>query len=130
MQRSKPLAALQRRRTQVSTIHSMATEHSSWVIRLAAKYGMPRAQFIALMDKAPGALEYEIAALISDVALAKAQLIIKERGDWPDGYSPDLFERATYGHWRRLRDQEMAQAAGRLAETRALLNGERIVVKD
>lgn len=129
MQQSKPLQALLRRRTQVRSIHAVATEHTRWMDRLCEKYSMPRAQLArALSGK--GDLEYEIAVLINDSALAKARAIISERGDWPDGDSPDLYERAVYGHWRRLRDLEMAAAGARVAETKALLGGERVLVKD
>ena len=69
---------------------------------------------------APGALEHEIAQLISDAALTKARELIEAR-TWPDDDAVDLFERAVYGHWRRLRNAEMQANQPQIAELKSQL---------
>lgn len=66
-------------------------------------------------------LEYEIAVLISESALIKARQLIQDR-EWADDSSADLYDRAVYGHWRRLRDAEIANNVGAIAEMKTLLN--------
>ena len=105
---------LRLRRQTVSLIHSLATEHNRWLDHLCDEYGLPRSELVRMLS-AKGALEYEIARLISKAALSKAREMIKER-ERPDEDSPDLFDRAVYGHWRRLRDAEIARSVGAVAE--------------
>lgn len=129
MRRSSPLRALARRRSEVGLIHLMATEHDKWLQRLANKYNVPRSRLAAELGATPGALEHEIAVLINDAALSRARQLIQER-EWPDEGSDDLFDRAVYAHWRRFRDAEIESASAQVAETRALLSGERVLVKE
>ena len=119
MPRSRPLRALNQRRQLTNQIHQQVGAHSRWLDRLVATYGRPRVELIALLA-APGALEYEIARLISDAALAKARQLLADR-ERPDEDSPDLFDRAVAGHWRGLRDAEIAASAGTIAELKAAL---------
>lgn len=119
MRPSRPLAAPQLRQQTIRSIQATASAHSRWLDRLVATYGRPRVELIALLA-APGALEYEIARLISDAALAKARQLLADR-ERPDEDSPDLFDRAVAGHWRGLRDAEIAASAGTIAELKAAL---------
>lgn len=120
MQPSKGLRALSQRQSQLRLLHLRATEHSAWLTHLATKYTRPRAELVTLFDATPGALEREIAQLISDAALAKARELRAAR-EWPDDSAVDLFDRAVYGHWRRLRDAEMDAHQPQIAELKSQL---------
>lgn len=119
MELFKSLPELNHRRQTVSFIHTIATEHDRWLDYLSAKYNKPRAELIAILTP-NGSLEREIAILISDSARAKASDMLRER-EWPDSSSPDLFDRAVYGHWRQLRDAEIKKSAGTVAELKDIL---------
>ncbi len=98
------------------------TEHDPWLRRLAQKYALPRA-VIARQLCARGALEYEIAQLIVDAAIARAHTLIADKQAAPMG--TDLFDRAVRGVYTRLaaaRDaEEQAERMRRYAETDAYL---------
>lgn len=96
----------------------ISREHSRWLGHLSAKYNRPRVE-IARLLAAPGALEREIAELISEAARAKASELLTAR-EYPSD-EPGLFERAIAGHYRRMRDAEIAAAAPQIAMLRAQL---------
>jgi hypothetical protein len=96
------------------------TEHDRWLGYLADKYNRPRAELAKTLSGKLD-LEYEIAVLISESALSKARALIQDR-EWADDSSTDLYDRAVYGHWRRLRDLEITKNAGAVAEMKTLLN--------
>jgi hypothetical protein len=100
-------------------MQATAREHSRWLAHLSAKYTRPRAELARLLA-APGALEQEIAQLISDAARTRAAELIEAR-EYPDDSSPELFERAVVGHYRRIRDARIAAAAPQIAMLRAQL---------
>ena len=104
----------------MKALNQAATAHSAWLDRLSDHYRLPRIELIRMLDR-PFALEYEIARLISTAARSKAQSLLAER-ERPDEDSPDLFDRAVCGHWRRLRDAEILASADQLAEVKALLS--------
>jgi hypothetical protein len=102
------------------TIHQQATAHSDWLDRLSDHYRMPRMALIRLLDR-PGALEYEIARLISTAARSHAARLLSER-ERPDTDSPDMWDRAVAGHYRQLRDAQIAASAAQFEEVKTLVN--------
>lgn len=120
MRPSPGLRAPLQRQSQIRLLQTLAAEHSTWLTHLSKKYNRPRAELVALFSATPGALEREIAVLISDAAQSRARELIEAR-DWADESATDLFDRAVYGHWRRLRDAEMDAARPQLAELKSQL---------
>ncbi len=120
MQLSRPLAPLKERQKQLQLIQALASQHSIWLDHLSRKYNRPRVELVQLLSR-PGALEREIATLISESALGDARELM-QAGDWPNSSSPDLYDRAVAGHWRRLRDAEIKKNEQKMAEIKALVN--------
>jgi hypothetical protein len=101
---------------------SLLTEHEPWLRRLAQKYHTPRA-VLARQLSMRGALEYEIAQLIADIATQRAHELFAANDDPPAGM--DIFDRAIRGVYNRLETQriaaEEAERQKRYAETDAFL---------
>jgi hypothetical protein len=95
----------------------MLTQHQVWLRRLAAKYNRPVAELASVLSR-PGALETEIAMLLSDAALSVAERLLEER-EQPDTDSDELFDRAVRGHYARLQRAVVAQSAQSVMEVRS-----------
>ena len=82
--------------------HQPSREHDPWLRRLAQKYNTPRA-LLARHLALPGALEYEIAQLIVDAAVARAYDLFADGAPAPTG--ADIFDRAVRGVYGQLEAQ-------------------------
>ena len=89
-------------------IQAMQRASAAWLDRLVAKYGLPRAVLIRMLDR-PGALEDEIAQWIVERAEAVAYTAFQTDAQPPAG--DDLFSRAVRGVHGRLTAQRDAAAA-------------------
>jgi hypothetical protein len=90
-------------------IQTILHGYDAWLDRLVAKYGLPRAVLVRMLDR-PGALEDEIASLICEWAERTARDLFM--ADAPPPADSDLFSRAVRGvHARFVRQQEAAEAA-------------------
>lgn len=83
----------------------LTTAHDAWLRRLCQKYGTPRPVLCRQLAR-PGALEYEIAVLISESAHAEALRLVEAR-EWPPE-GPDLWDRAVAGCYRQIKDARYA----------------------
>lgn len=83
----------------------LTTAHDAWLRRLCQKYGTPRPVLCRQLAR-PGALEYEIAVLISEAAYGEALRLMETRAWPPDG--PDLWDRAVAGCYQQIRDARYA----------------------
>jgi hypothetical protein len=107
-------------------IQKLIHEHDEWLGRLVAKYGLPRAALLKMLDR-PGALEDEIVAWIVDHAVDRArELFATDQPAPPLGPdNDDLYSRAVRGVHATLTArraaQEAAEQAKRYAETDAFL---------
>ena len=101
-------------------LNQAAREPSAWLDRLSDQYNRPRVELIRMLDS-PGALEYEIARLISRAARSHAARLLEER-ERPDTDSTDLWDRAVAGHYRQLRDAQIKASAPQFQEIKALIN--------
>lgn len=81
------------------TPNQPSQEHEPWLRRLAQKYHTPRA-VLARQLSGRGALEYEIAQLIADIATHRAHELFADDADPPTG--ADLFDRAVRGVYAQL----------------------------
>ena len=94
----------------------LTTVHDTWVRRLCQKYSMPRAVLCHQLAR-PGALEYEIAVLISESAHAEALRLVEAR-EWPPE-GADLWDRAVAGCYRQIKD---ARYTAQEQQSKQLLN--------
>ena len=103
-------------------IQAILHEHDGWIARLTAKYGLPRAVLLRMLDR-PGALEDEIAAFLIERATDHARNLFASNQAAPTG--DDLYSRAVRGVLTRLiaaRDAAFeAERQKRYAETDELI---------
>lgn len=112
----------------MQAIRQQIQAHSAWLDRLSDHYNRPRVELIRLLSP-PGALEYEIARLISTAARSHAARLLDER-ERPDADSTDLWDRAVCGHYHQLRDAQIAASAAQFQEVKSLLQDGFVVEAD
>jgi hypothetical protein len=92
-------------------------QHDAWIVRLASKYGLPRALIVRMHDR-PGALEDEIAAWIIEHAADRARALFADNLEAPAG--DDMYTRAVRGlHAQLVAHRDAAREAERLAQYKA-----------